>query len=74
LKIIVKTPRALNILLIQKGFTQRRLSKVANVSNSMISQIIRGIRSPGPLTAKSICEVLHVDFDDIFLIKGTSSE
>lgn len=69
MKIAIKDSAAFNVILIHKGFTQRSFSIQAGISHSMISQIAKGLRNPSPRTAKRICEVLEVQFDDIFEIK-----
>jgi transcriptional regulator with XRE-family HTH domain len=51
---------------IKMGFSQRELAKRTKLSSALISQIENDERNPSPNSAKKICDVLDVAFDDIF--------
>lgn len=55
---------------IKKGFSQRELAKRTNLSSALISQIENDERNPSPNSAKKICDVLGVKFDDIFFTES----
>lgn len=63
---------ALTESLIKKGLSKSELGEMVGVGSSYAIQICNGTRHPGPRTAKRICDVLGVEFDDIFIIKKTS--
>ncbi|MBT2735181.1 helix-turn-helix domain-containing protein [Bacillus sp. ISL-7] len=52
------------------GFSQRELAKRAELSSALISQIENNERNPSPSSAKKICEVLNVKFDEIFFTES----
>ncbi|MGB9847405.1 MAG: helix-turn-helix transcriptional regulator [Desulfotomaculales bacterium] len=68
MKIKLKNPLEFQELLLRKGFTQRAFGRAIGVAESYACQIANGERNPGPGVAKKICEVLEVEFDDIFFI------
>lgn len=53
---------------ITAGFSQRALAKAANLSSGYLSQIERGERSPSPQVARRLCDLLGVQFHDIFTL------
>ncbi|WP_339233912.1 helix-turn-helix transcriptional regulator [Oceanobacillus sp. FSL W7-1281] len=55
---------------IKKGFSQRGLGRAANLSGALINQIESNDRNPSPESAKKICDVLQVNFDDIFFTES----
>jgi transcriptional regulator with XRE-family HTH domain len=57
---------------IQRGYSQRRLAKVAKLSSALISQIENKERNPSPQSAKKICDALDVDFEAIFFTVSVS--
>lgn len=50
----------------EKGLTQIQLAKLVGVTNDYISQIERGVRSPGLTTAKKISDLLEKNIEEIF--------
>lgn len=69
MKIKLKDPDVFQELLLRKGFTQRGLGRAVKIAESYANQIATGERNPGPSVAKRICDVLDVEFDDIFFIE-----
>ena len=49
------------------GFSIAELARIANVNHSMIcrAEAGKGVR---PETAKKVCDALHSNFDDLFVI------
>ncbi len=68
MKIKLKDVEAFQVLLLQKGLSQRELARAAKIHEAYASMIIRETHSPGPRVAARICEVLEVAFDDIFYV------
>jgi transcriptional regulator with XRE-family HTH domain len=68
MKIKLKDPLKFQELLLRKGFTQRAFGRAIGVTESYACQIANGERNPGPAVAKKICELLEIEFDDIFFI------
>lgn len=68
MKIKLKDKEQFGELLIKKGFTQRELARVAEISEPYANQIATGERNPGPRIAKKVCDALDQKFDDIFFI------
>ena len=50
----------------EKGLTQTQLSKQANVAQSMICNIEKGVRQPSVQVAKRLAAVLDFDWALIF--------
>lgn len=69
MKIKVKNVEEFKKLLLVKGFTQRSLGREIKISSPYATQIVNGIKNPGPEIAKKIVDVLEVNFDDIFFIE-----
>ena len=68
MKIIVKDPNQLRMVLIQKGFSQRNFSKSVGMSENYFNQIINNKKHPSPFAAKRIADQLELTFDDLFII------
>lgn len=68
MKIKTKNVDALKTLIIRKGFSQRSFGEAVKASEPHICNIINGNRSPSPSLAKSIADVLSVEFDEIFFV------
>lgn len=64
----LKSVEEIKKIMIIKGFSQRSLAKKLNISSAYVSQIVNGLKNPGPVTAKKICDALEVEFKDIFFI------
>ena len=74
MKLGVRTDK-LTELRIKRGLSQTELARGAGITNGYVSQIERGLYAPSPKVAKLIAEVLHTDFDTIFLLKlGSTKE
>ena len=73
MKLEVRTER-LTELRIKRGLSQTELARGAGITNGYVSQIERGLYAPSPKVAKLIAEVLHTDFDTIFLLKPGSTK
>lgn len=70
MKITVKDPNVLRMILIQKGYSQRNFSKSVGVSENYFNQIVNEKKNPSPVIAKRIADKLELTFNDIFLIEG----
>ncbi|SMG56510.1 helix-turn-helix transcriptional regulator [Paenibacillus aquistagni] len=68
MKIKLKNLIEFNSLLLKNGFNKTQLGTELNISKPYSTQIANGTRHPSPRTAKKICKVLQVEFDDIFEI------
>ncbi len=68
MRINLKDVQGLNELIIMKGFNKREFSQAVQLSQPAMTQILNGKRNPSPRTAKRICVVLEVEFDNIFKI------
>lgn len=53
-------------LRIKKGFSIIMLAHKLNISRQMIAQVERRANGISPDKAKKICELLEVEFDEIF--------
>ena len=73
LKVRIKDQKAFKIIMIKKGFTQRGLSKAANISDTTINHLINGKRCCSPEVAAKIRNALNLEFDDLFFIDGDCS-
>jgi transcriptional regulator with XRE-family HTH domain len=69
MKIFLKDSRQFQIMLIERGFSQRQFSKNIGTSETYLSQIINNKKSPSPTIAKKIVDQLGVEFQDIFTIQ-----
>lgn len=58
---------------IKMGLSQRQLAKKADLSSALISQIENNERNPSPSSAKKICDVLELSFDEIFFTHSVCS-
>lgn len=67
---MIKVKSELNRIRIKNGYTMSGLARVAGVSPQFISAILNNRFNPSAVTAKKICEVLEVEFDEIFTIEG----
>lgn len=67
----VKLDELKKVMLV-KGHTQRSLSDASGVSDTHVNHICRGLRSPGPVTAKKIYTALDCDFESIFFVDDDS--
>lgn len=61
-----RVPTNLPTILRQRGISQDRLSKMANLSFGQISRLATGRHRPQTATANAIANVLGVDVDDIW--------
>ncbi|MBT2641727.1 helix-turn-helix transcriptional regulator [Bacillus sp. ISL-41] len=69
MKVVVKDPIQLRMILIQKGFSQRNFSKSVGMSENYFNQIINNKKNPSPIVAKRIAEQLELTFEDLFIIQ-----
>ncbi len=67
---MIKVKPEFNYIRIKSGYTMSGLAKAAGVSQQFISAIIKGRYRPSAVTAKKICDVLDVEFDQVFEIEG----
>jgi len=67
-KMEVRNTSDLRLLIASNGMNLRTLSKEINISQSYLSLIINRKRTPSPIIAKKISEVLGKEVNDIFLI------
>lgn len=65
----IKDVKKLKELLIIKGFTQRLFAREINLSYQYLNKIINEELQPSPKVAKSICDKLETQFEEIFFIK-----
>lgn len=63
--IALKTRRLIE-LRIRRGLSQRSLARRLGISSGYMSQLETGQRNPSPRMAKNICELLNVEFDELF--------
>lgn len=68
MKIVVKDPNQLRIVLIHKEYSQRSFSKNIGVSENYFNQIINNKKNPSPHVAKQIANSLNLAFEDVFII------
>jgi len=71
MKIKVRDLDRLNELIIMRGFSKTDFGKEIQRSQPMTVQITNGDRSPSPKTARRICEVLDVEWNELFEIVKT---
>jgi transcriptional regulator with XRE-family HTH domain len=64
-------PQRLQYFLDKKGLTANSLSKKTDVSQTMISGILRGERNPSVLTLELICDALGVTLSDFFAVESS---
>ena len=64
----LKSVEEIKKLMIIKGFSQRSLAEKLNLSDTHVNHVVNGLKNPGPVTAKKICDALEVEFKDIFFI------
>ena len=69
MKVVVKDPIQLRMILIQKGFSQRNFSKSVGMSENYFNQIINNKKNPSPIVAKRIADQLELTFEDLFIIQ-----
>lgn len=69
MEIRIKDAKKLKELLIIKGFTQRLFAREINLSYPYLNKIINEESPPSPKVAKSICDKLDTQFEEIFFIK-----
>jgi len=55
---------------VKSGYSQRQFAIKSGLSQSLISAIESGDRRPAPQTALKICEVLSVEWDNLFFTIG----
>lgn len=55
-------------LLAKNGYTIVSLARILKMNDSYINQVVNGKRSPSPVLAKNIAEILNVEITDIFTI------
>ena len=55
-------------LLAKYGYTIVSLARILKMNDSYINQVVNGKRSPSPVLAKNIAEILNVEITDIFTI------
>lgn len=70
----VKSLDFLNNLIIKMGYSKRGFARECGISESTLIQVSNGRQSPRPDTAKKICNVLELEFEDIFVIKNLSKK
>jgi len=70
MKLEVRTDK-LAELRIKQGLSQTEFAKGVGITHGYVSQIENGLYAPSPKVAKLIAEVLHTDFDTIFLLKSS---
>ncbi|WP_263708010.1 helix-turn-helix transcriptional regulator [Shouchella tritolerans] len=71
-KIRLKDPEQLKLILIKSGLSQSALAKKASTSPAYVNQILNGVKNPGPKMAKALADALDLGFDDIFFIESVS--
>ncbi|MCL6457659.1 MAG: helix-turn-helix transcriptional regulator [Gorillibacterium sp.] len=71
MRIKVRDADHLNQVIIKKGFSKIDFSKEIKLSQPMTIQITNGSRNPSPKTAKRICDILELSFEELFIIERT---
>ncbi|WP_191126184.1 helix-turn-helix transcriptional regulator [Cerasibacillus terrae] len=66
MKIKLKNKKRFQMILIEKGYTQRAFSKNIGMSENYVNQIINYKKHPSPAVAMKIASVLELDFNDVF--------
>ena len=56
----------LKIAILKSGTSQWKTAQAADIPETMLSHLIRGVRDPDPSTAKRLSEVLDVPVDQLF--------
>jgi DNA-binding XRE family transcriptional regulator len=69
MRVRVKNPNEFNALLIRKGYSKSRFSKIVGISSPMFVQISNGDRCPSPETAKRISDALELEWDELFVLE-----
>lgn len=69
MKINVKDSDKLRAMLIEKGYSQRKFSRLIGMSENYFNQIINHKKNPSPAVAKKITNQLGVEFYEVFFIK-----
>ncbi|CAM3861819.1 helix-turn-helix domain-containing protein [Alkalicoccus chagannorensis] len=64
--VVIKDPAFFEKLLVMNGYSKREFSRVSGISYFMVFQMTKGKRNPSPKTSKLICDILNVDFDELF--------
>ena len=64
----VKNIQDLRVLIAEKGMNIKSLSDRTGISQSYLSLIVNGKRTPSPVTAKKISEELKKEVNEIFFI------
>ncbi|GEO63005.1 helix-turn-helix transcriptional regulator [Companilactobacillus nantensis] len=64
----IKSKRQLDEHLIINGLTQKDLAAAVGIGRTYMSAIANRSTPVGNRTAKKICDVLNVDFKDIFVL------
>lgn len=67
-KIYVKNKSVFQENLLKSGLSMKRLSHVCGISQTYMSMVVNGKKSPSGTLSKKILEKLDVKFDDIFFI------
>ena len=70
MKVQFRDVREFAVLITKKGFSKRAFGRSLGVSEGYAVQLVNGDRNPGPEIAKSICELLAMGFDDLFVVVG----
>ena len=52
----------------KQGYSMRSLGRAAGISGEYMIQLCNEDRHPSPRVAKSICDVLDLRFDDLFVV------
>ena len=66
---IIADPNALNSCRLKKGYSMRKLSRVADIDVLTVHRIeTQKTKYVTPNTANKICNALGVEFDDLFEI------
>ncbi len=60
--------------LIRRGWTDRELARRLGISSPYVSQLMAGVRRPGPRVRRRIMRIFpDAAFDDLFLIKPSQN-
>lgn len=65
---MIKVKSQLDHIRIKSGYSITELAQAVGVSQQFISAIMKGVYAPSPKTAKKICDILEVEFDEVFEI------
>lgn len=69
LKVRLKDPKELKVIMARKGFSQRSLAKKADMSYEYLNQISNEKLYPSGKAANKIVTALGIEFDDLFFIE-----